>query len=483
MKKRILALLLAGLITASMASCVSSGKRPDLGGPDDTGGSEETQSRQEEETTDPNLTVTWNDASGTFYVVSSSLTLTPVTSGGQSIKVKLMDELTRVKISSDEKRSIVEVDGVQYYVSNTYLSDQDLPGKKFTSCNIKMYAISEVNIRAYASIDEFSTVIAGLKKGDEVTVIGQGESSGMNWCKIQYVGKDEKTHEYFVSAKYLSEDPNAELTDYSQYFTACDPEEIWYVNDQTEHLNLRDVPSVEADSQIKLTINKGDAVTVIKKGTGDYQNWFYIRFPDEKQEGLPQTYTEYYVNKTGLTETKVELSLDELIEKYGFTKEATPLTRYTTGNLNVRKSPEVIEGNTELVGLTKAAKITVLANGIVDGKQWSIFEYSTGVYRFVRSSYLTTSSDGTEVPTLQTLLENNPEFTQVTAITVYAKEKAVGITSFDNDKTTKEFPKDTAVTKVAEGTKSGARWYIVKDSTDTYYFVGANFFTEDQVLG
>ena len=43
--------------------------------------------------------------------------------------------------------------------------------------------------------------------------------------------------------------------------------------------------------------------------------------------------------------------------------------------------------------------------------------------------------------------------------------------------------KDTAVTKVAEGTKSGARWYIVKDSTDTYYFVGADFFTEDQVLG
>ena len=482
MKKRILALLLAGLITASMASCITKEKRPDIDDPKEPG-TEQNQTREEITTEEP-VTVTWIDADDQVYVTAENLSLTPVENGGQPLKAKLMEVLKRVKISSDDKRSVVEVDGKQYYVSNTYLSTEDLEGKKFEICEVKMYALDTVKIRPYASLDDdFSAAIKTLQKGDEVTVLAEGEASGLTWRKVKFVDTEaNKTYEGFVSAKYLSEDPEEEIGNFSKYFTECD-EEIWYVNDQTEKLNLRTEPDVETGSAPRV-IYKGDAVTVIAKGTEAYENWFYVKVANEKVEGLPQTYSKLYVKKSYLTQSKVELTLDELIAAYpGFEKETQ--TMYTTSGLNVRKTPSITdEDNIQYPGLAQKAKVVVLATGTVDGKQWSIFEYSTGVYRFVRTSYLTPNADGTPIVTLDSLLEENPGFSKVTAVDVYANKTATGMPSFDAKVDTyKTFAAGTKVTKLAEGTKDGAEWYIVKDSEGNYYFVGAEFFDESQMQG
>lgn len=484
MKKRILALLLAGLITASLASCVTSeNKRPNP----DTGDGTEDQQTRVEETTEPPVTIVWVDADDSVYVTADNVSLTPVENGGEKVQAKLMDQLKRVKISSDDKRSIVEKDGVQYYASNTYLSTDDLLGKSFTSCdNVKMYALNTVKIRPYASIDDsFSAAIHTLQKGDEVTVLAEGKAnseSTITWRKVKFVdSENNKTYEGFVSATYLSEDPNEEVGNYSKYFTACE-EENWYVSG-AEKLNLRSEPDAEIGTSVRV-IYKGDSVTVIAKGTETYSNWFYVKVANEKVEGLPQTYSKLYVNKNYLSQQKVELSLDELLEEYP-TFEKETKTMYATSGLNVRKTPSITdEDNIQYPGLSKQDQITVLATGTVDGKQWSIFEYSTGVYRFVRTSYLTPNADGTPVVTLDSLLEENPEFSAVTVVTVYANQKAVGITSFDAaSENKKEFALGAQVTKLAKGTKDGAEWYIVKDSEGGYYFVGAEFFDENQMQG
>ena len=123
MKKRILALLLAGLLTTSLVSCITTKPRPD--GPGLNTGTEDSQPT-EEPTTDPVVTVTWIDEDKTVYVTATSLTLTKVDDNATTIKVNQLTELHCIKVSSDAKRCIVEKDGVQYYASAEKLTSADL---------------------------------------------------------------------------------------------------------------------------------------------------------------------------------------------------------------------------------------------------------------------------------------------------------------------------------------------------------------------
>lgn len=483
MKKRILALLLAGLITASLASCVTSERRPDDTSDGSGSQTEESQSR-EEESTEPPVTVTFIEDPATVYVITDSLTLTPVEADGQSIKASLMDELQRVKVSSDDKRSIIEKDGVQYYASNTYLSTQDLLGKNFESLNnVKMYATQGVNIRPYASAnDDFSKAIGGLHKGDEVTVTARGTVGKSTWCKIKYTDSEtDKTYEGFVSATYLSEDPDK---DYHDYFTACEEVKMYVSSD---HLNLRSTPYAEEDSaNIVRSLDKDDEVTVIAKGKDDFASWYYVRVANVKEAGMPQTYSEYYANATYLSETKsgLNMTLDELVELYSFTKE-TKTMYVASDSLNVRTSPDASsDANLVQPGYVKAAEVKVVASGLVNQKQWSIIERTEGektVYRFVRSSYLTTDPTGEAVISLDALLTEYPEFKEETETKVYAIEATYGFASLATAPAvankTIDIPVATQMTMVASGTKFGAAWYIVKDSNDILYFVSAEHFS------
>ena len=487
MKKRILALLLAGLITASFASCISSSNRPN----DETGsgtGTEETQTREEESSTE-DATVTWEDDAATVYVTVNSLTLNPV-EGDSSIKVELMTELKRLQVSSDGKRSIVEVDGVKYYASNASLSDQDLLGKKFEPFEKTMYATDVVQIRPYASTDnDFSKAVGSLTKSDAVNVVAKGTASGVSWCKIKVV--DEETNKeifYFVGANYLSEDPSGEKTpvDYSEHFEDCAEPFTMYVK-AGKNLNLRSAPVMD-DNTLKTLAEKTE-VQVLKVGKADYEGWYYVKVANEKVAGLPQTYTEGYISSSLNYLDYTDGSLEQLIAYYGFTAEEKTL--YTTSGLKVRATPAFPEKDENVVEppLQKKDAVKVVAVGTVDGVQWCIIEREEGdedkqiVYRFVSAKFLTTDPNGEPVATLDSMIAANPEFAQVeTEYKVYATEKTYGFTALGATTPTVDDAKLTVeasdeLTVVATGTKYGFNMLIAKDASGAFYFVYADYFT------
>ena len=173
MKKRIFALLLAGVMTVSMASCVS---KPD-DDPDKTEGSTGTV-----QTLSPSATiagVTFTPVNQTVYtIVENAKLYTDVTDTENAVTVEnKMTEMTRIKTST--KWSVVEYKNAQYYVETKSLTADDLLGKNFTACLPKtMYVTASVNMRTYASADNnISPVVKLLAKGEEVTVIASGKPS------------------------------------------------------------------------------------------------------------------------------------------------------------------------------------------------------------------------------------------------------------------------------------------------------------------
>ena len=115
MKKRILALLLAGILTASLASCVTSGGRNDN---ESTGGTEEFQTRGEDTTAV--TPVTWTEVDETVYVTSSAMTLVSVENASTTAVVRQLEQLKRIKVGSN-KKDIVVKDNVQYYATKSLI--------------------------------------------------------------------------------------------------------------------------------------------------------------------------------------------------------------------------------------------------------------------------------------------------------------------------------------------------------------------------
>lgn len=494
MKKRILAILLAALMTASLSACVQSNKRPPLDNP----GSSGTESNQvrDPDVTDPIVTVTWSDKNDQVFIIKANTTLTPVEEGKSPIKATLLEQLERKQISSDNKKSIVEKDGVLYTVNNDNITNEDLTGAGFAGCDEVMYVKHDVdvlNLRPYASSDNSISPSQGtLTKGDAVKVVAKGEK----WCKIEVLNPEtQEPVYYFVSLEYLSVNNDGPV-DYTQFFVACDPTVVMYVYNVADGqgVNLRTSPSAENNTNVAGGVMKDSPVTVLAKGTGDYASWYYVRVANATVPGMSQTYSEYYINASYLTEEKPILTLEELIAKYGFT--AGEKTLYATGSINVRKTPVVEEGNIVLPGLTKGKQVKVVASGLVEGQLWSIIEHNTGTvespkigYYFVRGSYefLTTDPSGEILPTLEGIIAEYPTFSMITEKTVYANTKTYGFDSIvkaptvDDEKVT--IAASTSFVAVAEGSLHGADWYIVRDTEGKFYFVFAEFFDDMQAAG
>ena len=182
------------------------------------------------------------------------------------------------------------------------------------------------------------------------------------------------------------------------------------------------------------------------------------------------------------------MTLEELLEKYPSFEEEEKTLYVSADSLNVRTSPNADNSNNLVQpGLVKKDEVKVMATGLVDGKLWSIIEYSEGVYHFVRTSYLTPNSNGEVVITLAELLEKNTEFTEQTETKATATQKTYGFTSLASNPTTAdaaiEIASGTSVTIVASGSKYEANWYIIEDSEGMYYFVFAEFFTTSASVG
>ncbi|MBQ9131605.1 MAG: SH3 domain-containing protein [Clostridia bacterium] len=485
MKKRILALLLAGLLTASLASCFNNSNNGDDTSGNGTEPSQTTPSI--EDTTTPPEPITFKEVDETVYTVvdKAKLLVDPESTTG-AVQVNKLTEMRRVKVST--VWSVVEYMDEQYYVASASLTNADLMGKGFTACSPEktMYVKTEtLNVRTYASSEKYSDVVDHLQRNDTVTVVAEGKE----WSKIKVTGEGNAVSYYFVFSEYLSAteyvDPNS--IDFSSYFTACNPEKTMYA---TGSVRVRKNAHAESDELDVLV--KDDQVTVVALGQIGESTWAKVKIveaPDK--EGDPENIYFAYVNAKYLSDIKggeVTVTLDDILAEYpDYTKLENALTMYANGICWVRSSPEIISQTKEdgsanpdfngVGNLAKAQQIKVVASGDV----WAIIQYGEDdALGFVHMSMLTTDDKGEPVHlSLAELLKLYPNFSAITELTVYATGKVNCYTEPKVGETAaKSLEAGTQVTKVAISELDN--WCIIRTADGAYYFVGSNLFTETQ---
>lgn len=484
MKNRILALLLAGLMTASMVACTDTKRRDE--GLGTGGGTEEVQTKDPNDQGNGDLIpgVTWQDVNEQVYVISQNLTLTPV-DGGNSAVASLMEKLTRVKIGSNGQ-SIVEKGGVQYTVLSKDLSNADLTGEfyeKLNSPQIMYVTTNGLNIRKYASVDNsFSTKIGqGLQLNDPVKVIAKGTQ----WYMIEYV-EDNTTKNYFVSAQYLSATVVKDVNDLNNYPTFTDyttgPVKMYVI--ALKSVNLRKAPNAYADlvdaEDVRVLLRDAE-VMVYADNDIDGSNWSMVIVQDKN--GLN---VEGYVNSKYLSVNKggvAQITLNDILNDYpDFTKLDEPQTMYATTSLNVRSTPKLIEGDNDnkISGYAKTETVKVVATGTSDGIFWALVEYENGKFGFASYTFLTTDPSGNPAPaSLEQLLVANPNFSEVTQKTVYvARETISCLTAPQWEETETKLNRGQGVTVVATAEITRQTWYIYKTADGLYFFGVADWFSD-----
>ncbi len=491
MKKRLFALILAGLLTASMVSCVATGTN--------TQGGENTLELPSQGTTtggggpsvpQPN---TWKEVDKTLYTFeAATLYAEAKTSGAKVADLPIEMEL-HCTLQNTYWSYVEYQDGdetVKGYVSNESLTNVDLLAKKFTTVDggEKTMYVSEkdqtVRIRLYPCTDEFSTVKGSLSWNDEVTVV----SENGEWSRIK-VTEEGETKYYFVSSECLDDEKQIDYDDPGQWedlFVNCATPLTKYVNGNTA--NLRKAPNAEATSLEILTLDM--EVTVIATAQIGASNWSYIKvWLPEKVEGNGPFEAKGYINSRLLSDKRSSspATLEDLLELYpgAFEAPEAPKTMYATGNVNVRSTPlfpNTDEGEkTNIVAaLIKAEEVTVVASGAYEGTSFYIIEYTVeekpGFY-FVGASTLTTDPTGAPTVTLDDLTEKYPQFEICTeaAATVKSTKANCYLKPYYNSNEIPQTPDlqlelGDAVTIVATDTSS-PNWCVVRAENGTLYFV------------
>lgn len=478
MKNRLVALLLAGLMTASLASCVATGNNG--------GGTEGDQTRPPVSTNNPTQLT---DVDQLVYVIAKNAELLPdINTTLGALSVERMTELHRVKLS--DQWSVVEYNGTQYYVATAALTADDILGKLFTPYAeaLTMYASGTINVRTYASADNsFSTVIAELQLNTPVKVLSKGLSGSREWSKVQFTDAEGQTQEGFVRFDLLSatEEQPPIVVDYSKYFTTLTSPQIMYVytpENPGGNINLRSAPTTEGSTWAG-SLKDGTQVEVIATGKDDYASWCKIRVarpqtdPDD-----PQFYDEYYVHTGGLTPIKggQASSLDDILTLYrGF--EAINKTYYVsneaTQGLFVRSAPDFTADNV-ITGFLPKTALKVVAQGSANDVFCYVveFEFNAKItYGFVSARYVTPDSNGTPVKTLESLLATYGGFTALPAPATYVATAKVNCSfSVEEWSTSLSLAAGDQVTVVAQGTYSGASLYILEIDGNYYFAATAN---------
>ena len=480
MKKRLLALLLAGLLTASMGSCISrEGSRAVTNG--GIGGTEGIQNppSSTEESKLPPAPTAWEDSDDFVYVteVSVSLRVNISTTEG-SIRVEGATKLHRVKTSTSWSQ--VEYDGRICYVANDFITTDDLLGEGFVACapTQKMYATTGVNIRKYASATaKISEAIGGLKQNDEVTVVAKGEK----WNKIMITAENGDVSFGFVKAEYLSDKPVAGgvNTDYSKFFDTIEAKTMYVAEGQ---YYLRYEPHKDGAIRDTLAVTKENPVVTLKvtgTGKGDYAEWYRVSYPDTVKEGDPQTYTDCYIHVSCLKEDLEDTTLDGFLALYPTFTKCDEVTLYVLAStpMNARKTP-VFEG-TDNIGATLLPKaaVKVVASGMVGESLRYIIEYEAGVYYFVTAKYLTPNASGEPAPlSLTELLSQYKSFTACDAVEVFAIGK---VNCYNTPTAVDTVPKTLALGEKATmlAKSNDGVWCIIQIGEDLF-FAGLDRFSE-----
>ncbi|MBQ9760335.1 MAG: hypothetical protein IJW16_03180 [Clostridia bacterium] len=476
MKKRILTLLLAGLMAMSAVGCNEPTENPNATG--DPNG-----------TTSPVVT----DESGyqivneTVYslVAELNLRLEANTAGEPAKKLGFAAEMTRIKYGS--RWSVVVYEGAEYYVMSEYLTTDDLGLKTFTAMSdtIVHATTAGVNVRLYPST---STLIEGnfykkLTRNETVTAIAQNS----DWYQIRLDGK-----KYYVSKQYFAEGamPSVnDLGDYVSKFNAgkLDTPTTMYISENS--VRVRQYPSTEEYSSVITSYIKDTPVTVIAVAKIEGYKWAQVlalEDPDDPASNEVTAYIRY--DMLSLAKGADNTKLESLITAYGFVDYDTNVQMFVASNaggLRVRTSPIIPEGDNKndnvYASLTAGQEVTAVAYGTGEYQDWVIISYSkddTTRYHFVSKAYLTSNAGGVSSLTSEsyktyglTLYTGTPTKTvKVGGAYTYLTPDL----NLDNKSST--LAAGATVTVIAEGSYTNNNAitysvYFVKDANGSYWFI------------
>ena len=505
MKKRILALLLAGLMTASLAACKVNGTN----NPNGTEGDQTTPGNPTVTTPDPYTppATVWTDVDYTLYVVTETKLRQEASNVGTALAtVPAGAELHCTRTSA--AWSYVEYGELSGYISNSAVTTTDLSGKNFTPVEGGekiMYANAQtVNVRPYPTDADFSAAVGSFKLNDEVTVL----ATDGTWFKVKYIKNGEEKH-YFVHGSCLDE---AKVTDpddpkpYEHLFTDVNGDEgvTKYVSVEKDgKVNFRIAPLTHKDTDIIMSLSNGCEVILLKTGTVNEMAWSYVAvLVESDKEGVPNEYKYGYISSDYLSDTNTtgDMSIEDLLNYYTTLVpiEGGKTTYYVLleATITIRSTPVFPEENEPSNSLSnpqsgKTAEtvkaINVYATGEIDGTQWWLVEYvkkdgenETLIRGFVGGKalgYLTSDASGKPTVTLEDLIIKYPQFSKLetpTKITTNSVANCYGVP--ETGDALGKLEAGTEVTLVAQEQGARATWYVIEDAEGKLYFVGKQFF-------
>lgn len=505
MKKRILALLLAGVLTASLVSCVGGGEKDtdDQGSDNVTtdDGTDTGYKPSEDELEEDDY---WIEETDTLYTHSTAyLREEPDGSADSVTTISACSKLTRTKFSSTWSyvTYVDEESGNTYegYISNNYVTKTDITGADFepvTGGTQTYYALNALNARKYPVAAEYSTVMGSYKKDDEITVV----ASNGTWLKVNYETDEDsgETLYYYVSALYVSAEKGGDplaTNSYEGAFVEVVPTKTMYTSEAG--LRLRSEPVIDKSTILYTFDNAGVKVVVTKQGnvaneSGVIMAWSYVTaFIPAEKVGDPATVKEGYIATEYLTEENPGIlnlnSLSDILAIYpSFTKVDPAKVMYIVKNTNentsvtLRATPEIKSSNVISSVVTKkdAVKPTEIKVVATNNADWYIMERTDAKgnisYAFITAlpSFVTSDPTGAVKVTLENLIAAYPNFQLLeTPRTITAEKPANGYYLPEVQKTV-PYPMQTGASATLVAVETGAipTWYVI-DVSGTLYFV------------
>ncbi len=504
MKKRMIALLLAGLMTtATLASCRAQNNNNNPNGTEPNQGSSSQITTNQPDDPYPPSTVTWTEETQDIYTFKDA-TLRKEANNTSASLGSIPKEVKLTSTKHNNSWYYVEYEGQQGYILKSSATTINFLPTGFVTIeggSKVMYANEKnVNVRPYPVVnDTIAKAVGSYNLNDEVTVVAQNEG----WYQIKYV-KSGTEYDCYVSKDCLSNEKVVDPDDdsiYENLFTEVNGEEgvEKYVR-VDGNVNLRKSPNTKAS--IIMSFSDGVKVTVLKTGTVEDMAWSYIVVKVESDKaGVPSTYKYGYISSAYLSDTSGEMNLDEFIEYHGFNKIDGGMMYYVLkgASINIRSTPyfpdtEAGEANNLIIDIESGTtpesikSLKVVATGEVDGIAWFMAEYTkkegdkeTVIRCFVGGKALdslTTDKNGERVVTIQDLANKYPKLTILE--TPETKVATSAANCYGTDDTTGTVLDTIAagaeVTVVAAETGSRATWYVIQTEEGKLLFVGIEFF-------
>jgi SH3-like domain-containing protein len=500
MKKRIVALLLAGLMSAAaLTSCRVQNTNP---GGTEPQGSTPTQTTPTPDNPYQPPVETWQDVNKSVFTFNEVKLRQQATNTGTALAtIPKETELHCTKQSTswyyvEYKKGEETISG---YVSKASVTEANILGTDMVEVDggskVMYVKTTTLNVRLYPSDnDNFSTKMGSYKLNEAVTVL----ATNGTWARVQYAeGKI-----YYVAYAYLSdtevEDPNDE-TKYEGLFNDVDGTPTMYV-DNVSQVKFRKAPNTSSDELLALA--KGAAVTVLKTGEVDGKQWAYavVEVAPTKPGDAP-TYVKGYISFDCLSYTNGDMTVDQLIARYPTFEKTDVTVMYVVVDsaITIRSNPVFPEeGEDNSLSNPKSTaesvkSLKILATGVVDETQWFIVEYVkkdgenekviTGFIANGAMKYLTTDPNGKVTLTPDDVLVKYPnQFVKLeTPVTVTTNALA---NCYGTPETAKEPLKQlaagTTVTLVATPIDNFTNWALIQDAEGAYYFVNYSFLNQAQ---